>query len=166
MNNVNQFEFIKNRLRDGQMGKWFQACDWDNCGVFSPIAVIRETGLNKELDRNSVITGNTVELSCFGRKIKIVYSPDADFDYLSSEGSKNDGTLVFQFLCLENLLLKLLSGASYDILKAEQVEPMKCDVEYVVGDMFAAGLNIGERLNGYFYGCIIPVKCILKPKNI
>lgn len=154
-------EFIKSRIIDGQMGEGFQACSWDNCAVFAPIEIVEKCGLDKMVDKNAIIKSDTIELSYNKRKIKVLHSRSTEFDYLSTEGVMCDSTLTFQINCVQNLLLKLLCGASYDTLMLGQKDPMEYDVEYVVGDVFLAGAKMGGGPLDYFYGSLIPVKCIL-----
>ena len=52
--------------------------------------------------------------------VKVIYDPEADFDYFTNFQCRNDGTLLFTVQAQQHVLLKVITLETYCISKAPQ----------------------------------------------
>jgi len=132
-------QFIINTIKKGRCGESFVAENFEKDGFCYNF---EDYLINLYPEINGTKTSPHVYKTCLTSddkemNVTIVYNPDADFEYFSSDVCIHDGTLLFLFESIEDLIYKVLEAETYNASTAPTAfvnNPWAYDVEYTVGD--------------------------------
>lgn len=139
-NHGKSYNFVKERLAQGLLNLDFLP-DAKWCSLeLSPVYGINENIINKMKAGNPFITAATIEGGEKKVKILTYYDPDADFEYVTYERCRCDGTFLFLSSISKQLIKKIITGATYNKAKISEndIEKLKngeLSIVYTVGDI-------------------------------
>lgn len=103
---MKSLDYIKQRISDGDTG--LSKCKYESMVEFNPVDIFEKMYESRALE-----TGITVGNSDY-QAANICYDPEADFNYFSMSRNANDGTLIFDFEAMQDVLCKVLSCQTYN----------------------------------------------------
>ena len=136
----NSIAFILKKIEENQVGEHFVKEHWEEASIINPMqylqAQIKDNYLTdvsfstEVLGKYNDITGR--------RKIFVQYNPLAKFEYFSSDCCTHDGTLLFEFETINNILKSIMSSTTYNkatVPNDYEENFWKYDINYIIGDI-------------------------------
>lgn len=103
---MKSLEYVKQRIAEGNTG--LSDCNYESMIEYSPVDIFEEI-----YGKGS--WGNGIGIGSENNKIAdIYYDPDAEFNYFTMNRNTNDGTLLFDFEAMKNVLDNVLSCSTYN----------------------------------------------------
>ena len=103
---MKSLEYVKQRIAKGHTD--LSNCKYESMVEYSPVDIFEKVYKSRALE-----TGVTVGTSDH-QVANICYDPKVDFNYFSMSRNTNDGTLLFDFEAMQDVLCKVLSCQTYN----------------------------------------------------
>ena len=152
--NGKSLEFIKNRFNSDNCNKEFSKNDYKSLCEQSTLDWLNSRLFDSENNKwDMSLVGTDDNGKSFKILTSINYNPDADFEYFTMQRCVCDGTLIFYSDLVEDILLSLTGGETYNKEK-EPYDFINHQYEYdriyeigdlVLGDEFSSKFGTKEK---------------------
>lgn len=155
-------EFVKNRIINGLTNE-MPTDGWTNAEIVNPIKqYMRIPEFTNVLKDNKI----TVIIKCDQGESKIIvkYNPDSEFDYFTTKSTTHDGTTLFTFEAINEILFRPFQFATMPKSSGiNQSNFTEYDYEYIIGDIIIHREFGRKNINGHnWYGetdtIVMPIK--------
>ena len=103
---MKSLDYIKQRISEENTG--LSKCKYESMVEFNPVDIFEKMYESRTLE-TGITVGNSEH-----QVANICYDPEADFNYFSMSRNANDGTLIFDFETMQDVLCKVLSCQTYN----------------------------------------------------
>lgn len=131
-------EFIKSVIDTGRVGDEYERLGWDEAETFNIFDFAKTEVTGSKNEHTFYYPAAKLDDGYeFPLTIVVRYSPDADFQYISSDICSHDGTLIFVLEAMNRVFNKVASGKSIDVRLIEQIHSdiRNHSILYEIGDM-------------------------------
>ena len=145
-------EFIKSLIESGRMGDRYIRVGWDDAQVLNIFDFAREKISSFMVGQNECkLSYQAMKIDGgdeFATDVIIRYNPEADFSYVTSDVSSNDGTLAFVLQACISIFNKIASLQTIDSRLADDIalKLPSHNILYEVGDV-CVNLSDGPSRN-------------------
>lgn len=121
-------EYIKQRI--STQGARFSDRNLSQAFVVSPSRYIKFEGRSAVIKYEATINGKEVYFSS-----RLVYDPNADYEYFTSKVSTHDGTLLFVDNTINECIKNIINVQTYNTIKGFPKELNGVEFTYTMGDI-------------------------------
>lgn len=129
---MKSLDYIKQRIREGTTN--LSDCDYESMVEVNTVDIFEKMYNSRGLEAGIIVGTKDNEVA------NIKYNPDADFNYFTMSRNTNDGTLMFDFETMQDVLCKVLSCRTYNTAVLSEIPNdeeyfKEHHFEYTVGDI-------------------------------
>ena len=103
---MKSLEYVKQRIAEGNTG--LSNCSYKSMTEFYTVDIFEKMYKSRTLETGITVGNSDHQIA------NIYYDPEADFNYFSMSRNTNDGTLMFDFEAMKDVLHKVLSCQTYN----------------------------------------------------
>jgi len=103
---MKSLKYIKQRIAEGNTN--LSKCNYESMTEFSPVDIFEKMYGTRSLENGIAIGSKDNKIA------DIYYDTNTEFNYFSMSRNCNDGTLIFDFEAMQDVLIKVLSCSTYN----------------------------------------------------